>query len=466
MTSPIGQSTQSVVDIFKKVYGDLNNLVPDTNYLAQNIPFAEGMKVGDRYVEAFVLTNEVGITLAGTGQDAFDINPAGAGVVKQSEIIPSQSLMTSVLPFAFISRGAAGGDKAFFDSTKHVMKNHVKSHSRVLETMRIHGQRTALLGYTSYDPAGTVYRGATFSGDGTVTLTKSDGTTIAFTNGVNVASKAILLRKGYFAAGNFVGLEGMAIAQIDSTGAIAGGGVWQDDRSANGASGKITGVDADLGIVYVNFTPEVAAAQSGAGSMRLAFRGMEEAKEAVGIVKILENEGSLFGISAASYSLWKSNKLSCQSKKFSLHAVEVGVAQAMNRSDLDSGLKILINPRSFANLITDEAALRKYDGSYSKEGVNGFESIKFYAANGVNEIVPHRMILEGEALGLDFGNWSRSGSAEISFRVPGIDKEIIFPAENNAGWIVRSFSDQYMFCHAPARQILFTDINDEATSSF
>jgi hypothetical protein len=42
MTSPIGQSTQSVVDIFKRVYGDLNNLVPDTNYLAQNIPFAEG----------------------------------------------------------------------------------------------------------------------------------------------------------------------------------------------------------------------------------------------------------------------------------------------------------------------------------------------------------------------------------------------------------------------------------------
>jgi hypothetical protein len=46
MTAPIGQSTQSVVDIFKRVYGDLNNLVPDTNYLAQNIPFAEGMKDG------------------------------------------------------------------------------------------------------------------------------------------------------------------------------------------------------------------------------------------------------------------------------------------------------------------------------------------------------------------------------------------------------------------------------------
>jgi hypothetical protein len=466
MVSPVGQSTQSVVDIFKKVYGDINNLVPDTNYIASKLPFSEGMKVGDRYVEAFVLTNEVGITLAGTGQDAFDINPAGAGVVKQSEIIPSQSLMTSILPFSFISRGAAGGEKSFFDSTKHVMRNHIKSHSRILEELRLYGQSEQLLGFVSYDPNGTVYRGATFTGDGTVTLTKADGTTIAFTNGVNIAGKAILVRKGFFAAGLFVGLEGLAIAQVDSTGAIAGGGVWQDDRTANGASGKITGVDADLGIIYVNFVPVVTAAQSGAGSLRLAMRGMDVASDLVGIHKILSNQSTLFGINAANYSLWSSSKLSCGGKRFSLHAVQVAVAQALNRSDLDAGLTFLVNPRTFASMINDEAALRKYDGSYKKEAENGFESIKFYAANGVNEIVPHRMIQEGFCYGLEFANWSRSGSAEISFKVPGIDKEIIFPAENNAGWIVRSFADQYVFCHAPARQILITDVNDEAATAY
>jgi hypothetical protein len=134
--------------------------------LAREIPFSEGRKVGDSFVEAFVLANETGWTLAGTGQDAFDLNPAIAGVVKQSSIIPSQVVLTSVIPFAFISRSAGGGEKAFYDGTKHVMQNHIRSHSRLLEAMRIHGQRASKLGYVSYAPSGTVYRGATYSGAG------------------------------------------------------------------------------------------------------------------------------------------------------------------------------------------------------------------------------------------------------------------------------------------------------------
>jgi hypothetical protein len=81
------------------------------------------------------------------------LNPAIAGVVKQSSIIPSQVVLTSVIPFAFISRSAGGGEKAFYDGTKHVMQNHIRSHSRLLEAMRIHGQRASKLGYVSYAPS-------------------------------------------------------------------------------------------------------------------------------------------------------------------------------------------------------------------------------------------------------------------------------------------------------------------------
>lgn len=436
-------SNQVVVDLFKRVYGDLHNLLPQDFPLAREIPFSEGRKVGDSFVEAFVLANETGWTLAGTGQDAFDINPAIAGVVKQSSIIPSQVVLTSVIPFAFISRSAGGGEKAFYDGTKHVMQNHIRSHSRLLEAMRIHGQRDAKLGYVSYAPSGTVYRGATYSGSGNVTVGG-----IAFTAGVNTASKAILLAPGNFAAGLWVGLEGCVIQQLDSTNAVV-------------ASGKLVSVDADNGIVFVDFVPVAA---SGLTSHKLAFEGMEANKEMVGVHKILENAGTLFGISAQQYALWKANKVDLQKKRFSMKALQEGVAQAVNKGGLDKPLMVAVNPRTFSVLTQDEAALRKYDASYKSAAQNGFEVIEYYAANGLNKIVPHRMIMEGDVHGLEIGDWIRSGSAEISFKVPGLDKEVIFPLENSAGWVVRSFSDQFIMCRAPARQILWTNGNDEGVA--
>ena len=436
-------SNQQVVDLFKRVYGDLHNLLPQDFPLAREIPFSEGRKVGDSFVEAFVLANETGWTLAGTGQDAFDINPAIAGVVKQSSIVPSQVVLTSVIPFAFISRSAGGGEKAFYDGTKHVMQNHIRSHSRLLEAMRIHGQRASKLGYVSYAAAGTVYRGATYSNAGDITLGG-----VAFTDGVNTTSKAILLAPGYFAAGLWVGLEGCVIEQLDSTDAVV-------------ASGKLVSVDADNGILYVDFVPVAATSTT---SHKVCFEGMESNKEMVGVQKILENSGTLFGISSTQYALWKANRVDLQKKRFSMKALQEGVAQAVNKGGLDKPLMIIVNPRTFAALTQDEAALRKYDASYKSAAQNGFETIEYYAANGLNKIVPHRMIMEGDVYGLEIGDWIRSGSAEISFKVPGLDKEVIFALENQAGYVVRSFSDQFVMCRAPARQIVWTNGNDEGVA--
>ena len=81
-------SNNAALDMFKKVYGGAQDLVPEDYMLAKDIPFNEKQKVGDKYIEAAVLTNETGITFGGSGQDAFEINPAVAGVVKQVEVQP------------------------------------------------------------------------------------------------------------------------------------------------------------------------------------------------------------------------------------------------------------------------------------------------------------------------------------------------------------------------------------------
>lgn len=53
-------STNAVVDAFKKVYGEVRDLQPEDQMLAKMIPFEAKAKVGDSYVEAMILSGEVG----------------------------------------------------------------------------------------------------------------------------------------------------------------------------------------------------------------------------------------------------------------------------------------------------------------------------------------------------------------------------------------------------------------------
>lgn len=442
------QTNQDSVNLFKKVYGKLENAVPQFMKLEKDIPFSTTQKVGDSFVIAVVLTNETGWTIAGSGQIAFDINDAISGVVKQARIIPSQTLLRSVIPFAFVSR-SQGDAQAFEDGTKYIVRNNMSSHSKLLEIIRWYGQSPDLLGYVTFAPAGTVYRGQTYSGSGNVILPLPDGTTITFTAGINAASKAILLAPGQWASGIWVGTEGAKLYQVDSTGTPV-------------AQGKLVGVDADLGILYVDFVPVAASATAGAGSVRVCFQGQELGNDAVGVHRILTNTGTLFEISAASYSLWRSSVLSLGNKKFNMKALQLGVALGVNRGGLDKPLKIYVNPRTFSQMIRDEAALRKYDASYSKDAKNGFEQIEYYAANGVNSIEPHPMVKEGHVFGLELGSWIRSGSAQISFKIPGMPNlELLQLLEKQAGYIFQTWADQFILCQKPAIQILWKDVNDE-----
>ena len=124
-----------------------------------------------------------------------------------------------------------------------------------------------------------------------------------------------------------------------------------------------------------------------------------------------------------------------------------------------------MNPRTWATLISDEAAKRSHDSSYRGAEVDeGSETITFHHQAGKTKIKTHRMMKEGHAMSLHLPAWSRSGSAEVAMKVPGVDKEIIFPVENTAAMAFRSYADQYIFCHAPAKSIYWTNINDESTT--
>ncbi len=436
-------STPDVVNLFKKVYGELRDLTPGDYPLQQDIPFSQKEKVGESYVEAMVLTNETGITFGGSGMDAFDINPAIAGAVQQTLVVPYTTMLASVVPFGVLSRSAGGGAKAFYDGTKHVVKNNLKSHGKFLEVVRIYGQSPELLGMVSYATA--TYRGVAFV-NGTGTLNG-----VAFTNGINAAAKAILFAPGQWSSGIWVGMEGVVVQQVDNNNVVV-------------AEGKLVSIEANYGYFYVDFTPVAPSAVSGAGSIKIGWQGMAQAKDVVGIHKILSTQsGSLFGIPVNQYALWRGNYINNLLLKWKFGDFQTGVANAVNTGGLDSALMVYVNPRTWGTMITTEAAKRVFDKSYqTSEADEGQEAITFYSQAGKATIKPHRMLKEGHAMALPLEDWSRSGSAEISFTVPGIEREIIYPLEGQAGMQFKSFADQYMFCHGPARSMFWYGINDES----
>lgn len=432
-------SNATALDMFKEVYGQAKDLTLNDQLLSKDIPFNSKQKVGEKFVEGVVLTHETGFTLS-SSTDAFELNSPRAGVVRQAEVTPYISILPSVVPWGVMARSAGAGAKSFYDATKFIVKNNLKSHEKLLEIIRFYGQSDALLGYVSYATA--TYRGASFTaGTGTIN-------SVTFTNGVNTTSKKILLAPGSFAAGHWVGMEGVKVNQIDANGAIVG-------------TGTLTGVEADWGYITVDFTPVVASSTT---SHRVCFDGQEGAKDAVGIHKILSTSSTLFNISTSTYSLWKGVNHTITGK-LTLGKVNEGVAKAVNRGGLSGDLKCYVNPRTWGTLATTEAGLRVYDKSYNpREADQGFESVTFYTQAGKIEFVPHRCVKEGDAFALYLPSWSRSGSAEVAFTVPGMNRDIIFPLENQAGDCFRSFSDQYMFCNMPAHSILFSGINDEASA--
>ena len=438
-------SAPTPVDLFKEVYGDHNDLLPDDNHLAKFMPFSEKGKVGENYNESCTLTHETGFTLSDT-TDAFELNPARAGTVKQAQVTPYIAVLPSIVPWGVISRSQGGGKKAFFDATKHIVKNNLKSHYKLLEILRLYGRSSKMLGYVSYATAD--YRGVSFS-TGTGTLTLKDATTLAFTNGINAASKKILLAPGNFAAGIWIGMEGVKVNQVDSTNAIV-------------ASGALTAVDAALGFITVDFTPIAASSTT---SHRLCFDGMEASRDMVGVHSILNNTGTLFNISTSGYSLWQGNVVDVGAKKLGMEVFQDGVAEMVNRGGMEGDLKVFVNPRTWADVITAETQLVSHDSKYKPtKFVNGAEGAEFHSQNGMATFISHRCVMEGDAFALCEPTWSRSGSAEASFQVPGMSQEIIFPLQNQAGYAFRSYSDQYVFCHRPADNILFQNLNDESAA--
>ena len=201
-------------------------------------------------------------------------------------------------------------------------------------------------------------------------------------------------------------------------------------------SASITSVDLDLRTITLDM------AIAGVVSTDIIFHKGAYNNEFAGVHKILTNTGELFGINASTYNLWKGNEYSAGSAALSMAKLQGAISRGVEKG-LDEDVKVYVNPKSWDNLLTEQSALRMYDQSYSsEESKNGSKSIKFYSQNGLVEIIPSIYVKEGYAYVLCLYEFSRIGSTDVTFKLPGQnDKFIKGYGSNSHKGIFRNYNE-------------------------
>lgn len=392
--------------LFKETYADkMEQLIPEGTKMLAKIPFiAKDRQPGNNYHQPVVLGMEHGVTFADSGDGAFNLNSPVAGQIQDATVRGYQLVIRSVLSYSAASRASSSGPRAFQDATKFLVGNMLSSISKKLEIELLYGQ----MGYG----------------------------TLAGAPSANVAT----ITTAEWAPGIWAGAEGMPIEIRSSGGTLRG-------------ETKVTSVDLAARTVTLESTP------AGSTTNDVIWHKGAYAKEFAGIHKIFTNTGSLFGIDASQYNLWKANSFAPSSTSvLSFAIVQQAIAKAVEKG-LDNDVLVLINPGHWDDLLTEQAAFRMYDSSYSNSQVeNGGKSIKFYGQNGMIEIVPSIYVKEGYSYVLSLEDMVRVGSTDVTFKRPGQGENFFRDMEDSAGYELRAYTDQALFCSKPGKCVIISNL--------
>lgn len=392
--------------LFKEVYAPkLKDLIPDGVKLMNLIKWDGAEKnLGNLFHQPVVLGMEHGCTFANSDDDAFNLAPSVSGAIKDAQVRGYPAILQSVLGYVAASRSVSS-EGAFEKATKHLVGNMMKSMAKKLEIEMFYGQ----MGY------------------GTVASTSNTVVTITTAE---------------WAPGIWAGANGMPIEIRDVTGATSRGHF------------TVNSVDMSARTITLNADSEDA----GVVATDVIWHKTAYGNEFPGVHKILtQSSGTLFNINVATYQLFQGNSYGAAGA-LSFPKLSQAVARAVEKG-LDGSLNFFVNVRGWSNLLSDEVALRKYDGSYSPvELENGAKALKFHSQNGELIITPSVYIKEGYAYGLSLADWKRVGSSDLTFTVPGSGEDFFRHLESAAGYQLRLYTDQALFCSAPGRSVIITGI--------
>lgn len=417
-------STSDLDGLFKTVYGpSIENLIPEASKLMKLVPFASEDKIGDHYEIPVILAYPHGVTYAAPAAGAFALNSPIAPKTKKAQVDAYQHLLRDSMDYETAAKASAGGEKAFRKATELSVELMMESITKRVELDLLYGQ----------------------VGVGVVDSSVN----------TNATTTVLQLLTSSWATGIWSGMQNAELnfyKQSDGTLVSSSADAIFVISSVDSENRKLTVTGTATGISAL----DTAAA---AGDLDIYFRGSNGA-QMPGLVKIITNTGTLFNISAGTYDLWKGNSYATGGA-LSFGKIISGLALPTGRG-LDEKVTVFLNDRTWANVASDQAAMRKYDAKYDEERAkNGFKAISFYSQNGEVELIPYNCIKEGEAIAAPLKQVKRIGSTDITWQLPGgsPDNPRFFrELSDNAGFEYRVYSGQSIFIKKPARTVRFTGI--------
>lgn len=420
MASLPSNTVASLDGLFKNVYApNVKMLLPQAVQLQKDIKFSESEKLGGEYHQPVNLAHTHGYTFSDGAGDTFELNYVASGVTKDAKLKSNEIVLRDRLSYGAASRALTGGEAAFVNSTQYVVRNMRTSISKKTEVQMFYGTE----------------------GIGQV---------------ASVTGQNIVIKASEWAPGIWTGAEGMPI-QIFAPGATAasdaraGGVAFSTDSATNGTGYRVTKVDIAAKTITVQGT------MTGVAQNDVIFPAGAFKKEMRGLHSILRNTGDLFGIDSSTYSIWKGNEFATTGRlTFNTisNAVDLAIAKG-----LDEDVTLYISSKAHSDLLFDNELKRQVDASYSAtKQVRGSREFGFVGQAGNVRIVPSTFVKEGYAYLVVTSDFKRIGSTDITFNRPGQKDSFFMDLENHAGYELRAYSDQALFCEAPGRQVVISGL--------
>lgn len=421
-----GTTTTDLNGLFKQAYADdILNLIPEESVLTRLIKFqGRNYLLGNTYNQPVIVRSEQGFTYSRPNNGTFSLNAASSMKTQNAVVDGFIILEQSGISYEAVAR--SDNVNSFRNAVDLVMQDAMESFARRLEIGLLYGQSPTGLGQVNTSA------------------------------NVNATTTTLSFVSGQWSAGLWTPLEG---AQIDVYGPAGGG----THLNVNGPM-TVSSIDVvNKTITITGAAADITAIDNGTdvnnGWVRFYTAGTDGADEAVGLDKIMLNTGSLFGIDAATYSLWKANTFAVSSA-LTLAKIQEAVSVAAARG-LSEDVELFVNPTVWQDLSSEAMTFRRFDSSYSAtKTVNGTEALEFHSQNGKISVYSHKYVKEGEAFMLPTKRAVRIGSSDISFNIPGTDNgQIFIQNPTSAGFTFRIFSQQSLLVTKPALCVKLTAIS-------
>ena len=420
-------NTTSTLDgLYKVVYGEGPvNAIPEVAILQAKVKFKQTERIGKSYNFPVILSSEAGVTYLAAGAGVSTLNDAIAAQLKEASVDANQIIIRGQMDYEAAAKAVAS-KAAFKNATELLVENLMETGARRLEMAFLYGQSATGL-----------------------------GTADSSANASATSTVVTMLAAGW-APGIWAGTENALINFYK---------VSDDSLVSSGA-------DAIFTITAVNFTDRkltVTGTATGIGALDTALGAGDcyihwkgaKGVEPVGLDKIITNSGSLFGISAATYSLWAGSSYGFGSAAATTAKLLNMAGLAVSKGGLMEEADILMSPKTFTNLSGTMTDLRRQNGGAKEtEGIAGFETIVLMGPNGKLNLVPHPMVKEGECFLVPMKRVKRIGSQEFSFETPGRKGELFLHIPDKNAYELRLYGAQAIIVETPAKCVKGTAITN------